>query len=531
LGASDESDEKFNNYHFKTIDNLKEKISENENILYTDPIILVKDDANFESTDFLDELEDISQILAFSGWAVFNIILQATRETKKPNKDVIKLICNLPEFEITGKTLVPTQSLFLIFLATMIIHAKLNNQSIDIQTTNYAEQYKVIKDELTKYVNAPVATRKIFGTDVTKFTVGFKEEGVNKQITDQVSWWVRMINATGSFTFVKGADVDFDHFVKIFNMGPAALLELFEIEKKFLNNPESGDVKSIIERLQKYREADERALEQESEMKEELDNTIKDIHEGESTIESYDNADDLIAAIEAALRAKKQKNTNEAKIDLGNDEEESDEDKATVKYPHGRQENLRISSIIGRTQPVNLPTLGKKKSDKSVIAGASSERSEAPQSNLIEAARPAAGPTAAPIAARPAAGPTAAGPTAAGPTAAGTTAAGPTAAGPTAARPAAGPTAARPAAGPTAARPAAGPDVSRLPSPSPAVQQAAAPPSAPTSGPVRPLLRVDTSACISPPVNVNDTLVNVGPGTICQGGGNRRRSRKNRRIN
>jgi hypothetical protein len=534
------------NYNFFTRSELEDEIKETENWIYIDAFILVSNDDGLDSgTNFLDTFEDASQFEAFSGYAAFNAILQATRKKNKPHPNVMKLICHMPPQSIDDEIILPTQSLFFLFLAEMILHAKLEGKkSIDIHTDNFSTQYELVRNELETYNKAPVASRKIFGVSENKFKMGFEEE-TNKSKVDNVSWWERVKKWTGSFVFVNAADVDFDHFVTIFNMGPAALLALFEIEQNFYNTAVSENIKSVVKELQAYREADEVALEQ-SELKEKLDEAIKAIHSGESTPEFiYENAEALIEAIKMAIAKKAAAGKKEVptKIDLGEDDSDDDEseddsgdeDASGPKYPHGPDENARIGGIIRGTHPTSFPSFGSLFSGFGKGKGKKQGKDRpATPSNLNEPAgtEPPAPRPSAPPAPRPSAPPA---PRPSAPPA-------PRPSAPPAPRPSA-PPAPRPSA-PPAPRPSAppAPRPSAPPAPRPSAPPAprpSAPPAAPAttlpSGAVPSDVRIippptAPSSCVTPAVNVNDATINVGAGSVCPPtrGGNR--TRKNRKL-
>jgi hypothetical protein len=507
-------------FYFYTKSGIDGLLADDSNGLFKMPVIMVSSMDGFDEDgmNFLDEISNTSSILGFNGYAAMNAIIQTTRKTRTPKKEIMALICGLPTFPLVSELVLPTQLLFFVFLNQMILYGKLQGaKTLDIQTATFKDKFNYVQEETKKaYQDTTKPKREIFGIDTQTMKTGYKETEEEKE-EKSVSWWERVKADTGAFAFVNAADVDLDDFVEIFNIGPLALLELLEIEKNFYNNlGEDSEMKSVIKDLQKYAELDEVAFESNAGLRDVLKETIRGIHaDPESTAFVFKDAAELIAKIKENLEAKKAAaagaagkedgtqisfETEDESGDDSDDDSDSGSDsgsdgrpsaKTTAKkpkYPHGANENARISKIIGETHP----TAGTGVKFPSVTS--------------MFGKKPAAGTpgsTAVPAGKKPDA--------------------------PAVPGSAAGKKPEAPAA-PVATAPP--PSPMRKPAPPGGLIATAgmeSPPRIVIPG-VSAAAPTDATGCSKPPGNVNDSLINVGPAVPCTTSGGHRGTRKNRKV-
>lgn len=344
---------KTKNYVFHTFDSLphaKEKNKPENNYEFTEPLVLVKTLHGLDPKQTPGQGPEVSKvaksylsasemdpfkkddIIAFNGYAAMNILINIL--DKEPiDADIAKLVTKTSE--IKEKSDIPSlQYLFFMFLAQMIFFANVQarKEIINIRTSSFAEQYEKVRQECV--IGIGKKPESFFGVEKQKFETGQKSTA-NENPGQEKSWWDRA--SKGAFVCVKGL-VTMGDFLEIFNMGPLAMLKCLKLEMDDLKKVSDGsDSRSLISELQKYRDADLFAPEQDAHLELQLSETIGKIKGAKGKIPSrFDTAKELIAYLRNELSTA----SAERKIDLpgigqededSGDEDSGDEDEAIVK--------------------------------------------------------------------------------------------------------------------------------------------------------------------------------------------------------
>lgn len=254
-------------YILETLDTLPE----DNNYKFMKSIILVKDKTDMEDLK--------NKIIALNGYAAANIIMDDTKSL-----NILNLII-YEETENVGSDILPVQMLFFMFLNQMLFNATINKKKTvyNIQEKNFAEQYELVRTECKKGLG--LTTHSYFGIPDTVWKLGLaKDEEKEEQVK---SWWER--NSFGAFLSVNN-DVEFDHFVEIFSLGPKVMRKLFEIENEILKSKDYSDNKSLLGLLHNYRNADIHAPNKSPDLRE----TIERIKATKSAKPRFANAEQLL---------------------------------------------------------------------------------------------------------------------------------------------------------------------------------------------------------------------------------------------
>ena len=361
--SATEAPKKNFHYVFQTVEKVPRAAGINEEGTYpfTEPIILVNNLRGVEgkeerkryalsATGTEPGMEPFKKedIIAMNGYAAMNLIIDILNQEELP-EGIKELVCFTPKSFTKNSDIPQIQMLFFMFLAQMIFFSHLAKPPtpINIQTTQFAEQYELVRKECEAGLQK-TPDRTYFGVSETKFGFGQKTEG-NEEEHLIKSWWGR--NSTGAFLCVAG-EVNISDFIEIFVLGPAAMLTLFEIEKKLMESNFKGKVNLNI--LKAYADADAAALNSDADLRQELENTIAAIRtEKGAKKPKFVTARQLIDFLKEEIKKKQVDfdGSDDEGDDEDGDEDDDDEDEAPAnpqppRYRFGKRDSDEDPRIL-----------------------------------------------------------------------------------------------------------------------------------------------------------------------------------------